>query len=80
MNSSKADRSKETKMYDLRRINFGAMSEEEVQDLSTDQTWSLVETSTVSGDRIVVSISGNLKRERIRGAILPLYEPPKILD
>ena len=53
-------------------------SKEEVRDLSPDQTWRLIETSAASGDRIVVSISGDLKRERIEGQRSHCMNPPKI--
>lgn len=79
MSSSNADHSNENTTYNLRRIIFGETSTEEVRDLSADQTWRLIETSAASGDRIVITLSGDLKRERIEGATLPLYGSPKIL-
>ena|SRR5436190_1939179 len=78
--SSDLDRSNQTKTYILRRIIFGGRSEEEVQDLSPQQASGLIETLATSGDRIVVFISGDLKRERIGGTTLTLYDSPKILD
>lgn len=74
MSSSDSDHSNEINMYNLRQIIFGDTSTEEVQDLLPDKTWRLIETLAASGDRIVVSFSGDLKRERIGGATLPLYE------
>jgi hypothetical protein len=71
------DSSNQTKTYNLRRIIFGNKSNEEVQDLYAEQAWGLIETSVTSGDRIVVCISGDLKRERIRGTTLPLYDFPE---
>jgi hypothetical protein len=75
--SSSDDHSNEIKTYNLRRIIFGDASIEEVQDLYTNQTWGLIERSAASGDRILVFISGDLKRERIAGTTLPLYESPE---
>jgi hypothetical protein len=56
-----------------RLTNIVNLSSEDIRAMPPIRLWKIINTTTLQTLCIVISLSGDLKRDRIKGVTLPLY-------